>query len=227
MQAEAYPMTVDAGRTLVLGLGNTLLQDEGVGVHVIGELVRLARISHHPSTAAADMRAVTGRAPSSRLDVVSATPAPSSGPRPPSQRHLDALATNGGEICGLDPDAPRVDYLDGGTLSFTLAGPIGEADALIVVDTAQLDSEPGTVRVFEGRDMDAFVGNGRKTSVHEVSLRDVLAISSLEGRLPARRALVGIQPGVMDWGNEPTPAVAAAIPRACEAVRDLLERWIP
>jgi ATP-dependent helicase/nuclease subunit A len=69
-------------------------------------LEALARISHHPSTAAADPLAVTGRAPSSRLDVVSATPAPSSGPRAPSQRRLDALATNSGEICGLAPDLP-------------------------------------------------------------------------------------------------------------------------
>jgi len=40
-------------------------------------------------------------APCSRLDVVSATPSPSSGPCPPTQRHPGALATNGGEICGL------------------------------------------------------------------------------------------------------------------------------
>ena len=43
-----------------------------------------------------------GRTPCSRVDVVSATPSPSSGPCPPSQRHLDAL-TNGGEICGPGP----------------------------------------------------------------------------------------------------------------------------
>jgi HAD superfamily hydrolase (TIGR01509 family) len=60
-----------------------------------------ARISHYLSTAAADPLAVTGRAPSGRLDVVSATPAPSSGPRAPSQRRLDALATNGSENSGL------------------------------------------------------------------------------------------------------------------------------
>ena len=62
----------------------------------------LARISHRPSTTHADRLAVKGRTPCSRLDVVSATPSPSSGPCPPSQRHLDALATNGGEICRLD-----------------------------------------------------------------------------------------------------------------------------
>ncbi len=61
----------------------------------------LSGMSHRPSTTHADLLAVTGRTPSSRLDVVSATPSPSSGPSPPSQRHLDALATNGGEICGL------------------------------------------------------------------------------------------------------------------------------
>ncbi len=61
----------------------------------------LARISHRPSTTHADLLAVSGRTPCSRLDVVSATPSPSSDPCPPSQRHLDALATNGGERCGL------------------------------------------------------------------------------------------------------------------------------
>ncbi|OOG22439.1 peptidase M52 [Thioalkalivibrio denitrificans] len=165
MQAEPSHFAQNDPRTLVLGLGNTLLQDEGIGVHVIGELARLG------------------------------------------------------------PDASGVDYVDGGTLSFTLAGVIVESDALIVVDTAQLDSAPGTVRVFEGAEMDAFVGSGRKTSVHEVSLRDLLAIATLEGRLPARRALIGIQPEVLDWGESLSPAVAAAVPLACTEVRALLERW--
>ena len=63
--------------------------------------MQLARISHRPSTTHADLLAVSGRTPCSRRDVVSATPSPSSGPCPPSQRHLGALATNGGERCGL------------------------------------------------------------------------------------------------------------------------------
>ena len=61
----------------------------------------LARISHHPTAANADPLAVTGRTPCRRLDVVSTTPATPSGPCPPSQRHLDALASRGGEKCGL------------------------------------------------------------------------------------------------------------------------------
>ena len=69
---------------LVLGIGNTLLSDEGVGIHVL-----------HALSQGAPM-----------------------------------------------PDG--VELLDGGTLSFTLAGPIQDADALIVVDAANINAEPGT-----------------------------------------------------------------------------------
>ena len=151
-------------KTLVLGIGNTLLTDEGVGVHVLD--------------------------------------------------HLGAQAL---------PD--DVELLDGGTLSFTLAGPIEEAEALVVVDATNLKSSPGTLKVFEGEDMDAFLMSNHKSSVHEVGLTDLRAIALLAGHWPTQRALVGIQPQVMDWGEAPTPAVAAAIPLAAQAVRDLIRKW--
>jgi hydrogenase maturation protease len=151
-------------KTLVLGIGNTLLTDEGVGVHVLAHLA--------------------------------------DGPLPED-----------------------VELLDGGTLSFTLAGPIEEADALVVVDAANLKSSPGTLRVFEGGAMDAFLMGNRKSSVHEVGLTDLRAIAMLAGHWPERRALVAIQPQAVDWGETPTPAVAAAIPQAAQAVRDLISGW--
>ena len=119
-----------------------------------------------------------------------------------------------------------IEFIDGGTLSFTLAGAIGDHEALIVVDTAALGGVPGTIRVFEGDAMDHFVSTGGKTSVHEVSLSDLLAVTLLEGRLPKRRALVGIQPQNFDWGDFPDAAVAAAIPAACAAVMEIVDRWL-
>lgn len=151
-------------KTLVLGIGNTLLTDEGVGVHVLERL-------------------------------------------------------------GAEPLPEDVELLDGGTLSFTLAGPIEEADALVVVDAANLKSSPGTLRVFEGEDMDAFLMGNRKSSVHEVGLTDLRAIALLAGHWPRRRALVAIQPQAVDWGEAPTPAVADAIPAAADAVRHLIRSW--
>lgn len=151
-------------KILVLGIGNTLLSDEGVGVHVVRSL----------------------------------------------------------QTMGLPEE---VELLDGGTLSFTLAGPIEEAEALVVVDAAQLNSAPGTVAVFRGEDMDRFLTGNRKSTVHEVGLIDLMTIAQLVGRWPARRALVAIQPHTVDWGEVPTPCVAAVVPQACRQVVELLEAW--
>lgn len=152
-------------KVLVLGLGNTLLKDEGAGVHVVSYL----------------------------------------------QSQF--------------PDEPDVEYLDGGTLSFTLAGPIESADGLIVVDATELGAEAGAIRCFRHKAMDDFIGSNRKRSVHEVSLIDLLAVAYLTDRLPERRALIGIQPETVDWGEQPTLKVAAAIPQAGHQVLELLREW--
>jgi hydrogenase maturation protease len=150
--------------TLVLGIGNTLLSDEGAGVHVVHQL----------------------------------------------------------QAQGL---GDQVTLLDGGTLSFTLAQPIESCDQLIVVDASELKAEAGTVQIFENDSMDRFITTGNKKSVHEVGLVDVMSIAMLAGRLPVRRALVGIQPQSLDWGDGPTEPVQRAIPQACHEVRQLIQRW--
>jgi len=152
-------------RTLVLGIGNTLLGDEGAGVHAINELRN----------------------------------------------------RNG--------DMDQVEFLDGGTLSFTLAAPVEDCDRLIVIDAAELQAPPGTVRTFVDEDMDHFLGSQRKRSVHEVGLMDLLAVALLTGRLPQRRALIGIQPQDVDWAEQPSAPVAAGIGQACEAAEALLQEW--
>ncbi len=151
-------------KTLVLAIGNTLLTDEGAGIHALQAL----HIAH--------------------------------------------------------PEPENVTYMDGGTLSFTLAGAVEDADNLIVLDATQLKSEPGTVDCLINEEMDQFLGSCKR-SVHEVGLLDLLDISRLTGNLPERRALVAIQPDVIDWGEVPTDAVAAAIPEVVKKVIELMEKW--
>jgi len=152
-------------KTLILGIGNLLLTDEGIGVRVVEALRQVFR------------------------------------------------------------DDADVELLDGGTLSFTLAVPIQDADALIVVDAAQIDAAPGSLRIFEADEMDRFLMVGRKASVHEVSLVDLLVIAKLAGHWPGHRALVAIQPASLEWGEAPTEAVAAAIPEVCRRIVSLVEEW--
>lgn len=151
-------------KTLVLGIGNTLLTDEGAGVHA-----------------------------------------------------LEALRA-------VHPEQENVTYLDGGTLSFTLAGEVEQADNLIVIDAAQLKREPGTVACMTNQDMDDFLGSCKR-SVHEVGLLDLLDIARLTDTLPEKRALVAIQPDIVDWGEQPTKPVADAIPVAVNHVIDLMQQF--
>lgn len=122
-----------------------------------------------------------------------------------------------------DPAAP-LRFIDGGTLSFTLAEHIGDCPRLIVVDAAAMGDAPGSVRVFEGEDMDRQLRVHART-VHEVSLADLLDVARLTDSLPTRRALVGIEPEVIDWGEQPTPTVAAAVPVAIARIHALLAKW--
>jgi len=151
--------------TLVLGIGNTLLSDEGVGVHATRYIM-----DHFP-------------------------------------------------------DLPATRFLDGGTLSFTLAAPIEDSDNLIVIDAAQLKARPGTVMTFVGNEMDDYLNGQTKRSVHEVGLMDLMSIVRLAGRLPKNRALVAIQPESTDWGETPTDEVRASIPYICEQTVSLIREW--
>lgn len=127
-------------------------------------------------------------------------------------------------LAGHHPNEPGIEYLDGGTLSFTLAGSLAAHPWLIVIDAANLKAAPGSIRVFEGPEMDIYL-TGSRSSVHEVSLGDLLDIARLSDSLPKRRALIGIQPERIDWDESPTPAVAAAIEPAAREVLRLHREW--
>ena len=149
---------------LVLGVGNTLLSDEGVGIHA------LTRLQHRY------------------------------------------------------PSLPDVRYLDGGTLSFTLAGPLQDADNLIVFDAANFDAKPGAVRCMVDDRMDGFL-NTAKHSAHEVGLLDLMDIARLTNTLPVRRALIAIQPEIIDWGSTLSDSVDRAVNRAVKLAYALIKQW--
>ena len=128
------------------------------------------------------------------------------------------------ELESLRPPLVGVDYVDAGTLSFLLLPRIEDCTALLVLDAASLGGAPGEVREFSGTGMDAFLRSA-SCSVHEIGLRDLLDAARLTGALPARRALVGVQPDRVDWGEALSPSVAAAVPAAAALARGILERW--
>ena len=152
-------------RVLIMGIGNTLLQDDGAGVHVTEQLKK-----------------------SNQLD-------------------------------------GNTKFVDGGTLGLSLLPELEDASCLIVVDAGELGEKPGVIRVFENEAMDQQL-SGKKSTVHELAMSDLLAAASLSGYQPQKRALIAIQPASIDWGLEPTPDVLKAIPKACEIVGYLARSWV-
>ena len=150
--------------TLILGIGNTLLSDEGAGIHA-----------------------------------------------------LNLLQSEYADI-------PNLTFVDGGTLSFTLATWIEDCSNLIVFDAAELHQPAGTVKTFIGAAMDSFLGDNKR-SAHEVGLLDLMHIARLMEHLPENRALIGIQPEQMGWGMRPTPAVQNALASAVQEALTLIRQW--
>jgi hydrogenase maturation protease len=151
-------------KTLVMGIGNLLLGDDGAGVHIVRNAAR--RIGPSDS----------------------------------------------------------IDFIDAGTLSFTLAARIGESDRLVVVDAAELGQPAGSVSLFIDDDMDSHLSRRRRT-VHEVGLLDLMDMARLSGDLPGRRALLAVQPQSIDWSESLSEPVAAAVEPACERLEALFGFW--
>jgi hydrogenase maturation protease len=119
------------------------------------------------------------------------------------------------------------EFVDAGTLSFSLLSYVEAADSMLVIDAADLDSTPGTVRLFEGAAMDEFLKSSRRRTVHEVGLIDLLDMARLQGCLPSQRALLCVQPGRIEWCETLSPLVAQALPEAARQAQALLQRWQP
>jgi hydrogenase maturation protease len=116
-------------------------------------------------------------------------------------------------------------FIDGGTMSFSLLSYVETASAMLVVDAAELGSPPGTTVLFEGEAMDNFLKSARRRTVHEMGLVDLLDMARLENCLPQRRALLCIQPAFIDWSETLSPLVEAALIDASARARALLARW--
>ena len=119
-ECHAPPLGV---QVLVLGIGNMLLRDDGVGIRVLQALEQ-----------------------------------------------------------GFPRDE-RLSFVDGGTIGFMLSALVEQAPDLLVIDAVRMAAPPGSVRCFENEAMDHFL-TGRRSSVHEIGLRDVLDMARLTGTPP-------------------------------------------
>ncbi len=150
-------------KTCVIGMGNILLRDEGVGVHAVEALKR-------------------------KYDF---------------------------------PEEVRL--LDGGTLGLDLLHLIEGMDGVLFIDAVNLKKSPGTIAVIEGEAIPSILEP--KLSLHHVGLADLLFASSFLGTRPAKVALVGIQPEIMEIGLELSKTVMDRFEKLMQVIVEKLREW--
>jgi hydrogenase maturation protease len=158
---SAFPSS--AGPLLVVGVGNSLMTDDGIGIAAVGRL------------------------------------------------------GDGWEL------GPEVELVDGAVWLLSLLPAVEESSGLLLLDAINANQPPGTVIELERDEIPRFLES--MLSPHQVGVRDLLALCSLRGTLPARTAALGIQPDRVALGTELSPIVQGSLELLLERVVRRLGEW--
>jgi len=114
-----------------------------------------------------------------------------------------------------------VEILDAGPDPLDVIEHLEQEGGVIIVDAVRMGRAPGTVLTFPAKSAkvnivaDAF-------SLHGIGLAYVLGLADGMG-MPAEVTIVGIEPESVEPGHAMSAAAARAVPRAADAIMNLLD----
>jgi hydrogenase maturation protease len=117
----------------------------------------------------------------------------------------------------------EVTLVDGGTLGLDLLPYLEDVDTLLIIDALDMRNEPGRIFRLEGEEVPRAFAS--KLSVHQMGLQDLLAVAELQGHVPKRLVVWGVQPESIEMGTDLTTKVAAAVEPIVQNVLDELQAW--
>jgi hydrogenase maturation protease len=117
--------------------------------------------------------------------------------------------------------SPEVHVVEGGTDGFGLVNVILEADRMILIDAVKGGGQPGSIYRFDISDCPPYP-DLFKTSVHQISILEVINLSSLIGPTP-QATIIGIEPHCLDMGMVLSPQIEAKIPKIIQMVQEEIE----
>lgn len=118
-----------------------------------------------------------------------------------------------------DEELPEdVELFDGGTLGPEMLPWLEGRDKVVFIDAVNADMEPGKLFRFKPGDLQYQMQE--KTSIHEIGLIDTLSMAELMGTAPRDVVIIGVQPKVVDWGEELSPELQNVIPKVINLVKN-------
>jgi hydrogenase maturation protease len=130
------------------------------------------------------------------------------------------LTLRGLEECGQLP--PEVRVIEGGTLGLDLLDSLRGISHLLVLDAVDTGNTSGTLKRFEGQEVDDLPVS---KSVHLLGFSDLMGALRLINAAPAEVVLLGVQPASTDWGTVLTAEVEVARHTLMQAALDQLKNW--
>lgn len=117
----------------------------------------------------------------------------------------------------LPADVELVDAACGG---FDIMSHLDKTERVVIVDAIKTGGKPGEIYKF-GLD-DFSTDSAPSTSLHDITLREVLLLSRKLAPLP-KITIFGIEPKEINWGMELTKEVENVLPRLAELVLKEME----
>jgi hydrogenase maturation protease len=117
---------------------------------------------------------------------------------------------------------PQVHVVEGGTDGFGLINVILKADRMILIDAVRGEGKPGSIYRFDIKDFHS-CPNTFKTSVHQISILEVINLSGLIGSTP-KTTIIGVEPKSLEMGMELSPEVEAKIPKVIQIVLEEVKK---
>jgi hydrogenase maturation protease len=116
---------------------------------------------------------------------------------------------------------PNVELVDIGTAALDALQSLADVDKLIVVDAVKGGDEPGAIYRFSPEDVSE--KRSESLSLHQLGLLEALKMAGMLGTVPKEVVIVGIQPGDVSPGLEPSPEIKRRIPEAVEVIKELIQ----
>ena len=95
-----------------------------------------------------------------------------------------------------------------------------QADRILVIDALQAGGTAGTIYSFG---LDEIEEGSHPVSLHEVSFHSALRFFSKPLKSVIR--IIGVEPGLIEYGLDLSPAVQNALPRLLEEVEKIVGQW--
>ena len=119
----------------------------------------------------------------------------------------------------------HVEVVDGGTQGIALLDFVDRAERLVILDAVDFGLEPGAMVRKTDAEVPRYL-TAQKTSVHQNSLSEVLALSTLRDTFPEALVLIGMQPVDLTMGRSLSEqGRTVGLPEMVRLTLDTLDRW--